>query len=226
MRDSGIHSFQLGEWRAYPARNLLAGHRGEVHLEPKAMQVLQVLASAPRRVFSRDELNDAVWGGRAVSDGPLTHSIASLRHALGDSPKSPQYIQTIPKRGYRLICDVVALSLSATDEGNYLGVESVRGNKQQRSQRTHFLLISALGLIVVLAVSAFMLFKLTTAQIQPQATLDEVITADRPPWSLAVLPFEVIGDDPDAGYFGDGLTEEILKTVSQMPELQVTGRTS
>jgi DNA-binding winged helix-turn-helix (wHTH) protein/Flp pilus assembly protein TadD len=72
------------------------------HVTPKAMAVLVSLAEAAPHPVSREELIDGVWGERCVSDEVLTHAITELRHALGDSPGSPEYIQTIPKQGYRL----------------------------------------------------------------------------------------------------------------------------
>jgi DNA-binding winged helix-turn-helix (wHTH) protein len=80
----------------YPLRNALVGPEGEVHIEPKVMQVLEMLAESPGEVVGRDELLDKLWAGRAMSDEPPTRCIASLRQTLGYAPKDPKYIQTIP----------------------------------------------------------------------------------------------------------------------------------
>ena len=94
--------FVLGTWVVRPLENRLVGNEAEERLEPKAMDVLVRLAEAAPNPVTRDDLITAVWGERYVSDEVLTHAIKELRHALGDSPTEPQYIQTIPKRGYRL----------------------------------------------------------------------------------------------------------------------------
>jgi DNA-binding winged helix-turn-helix (wHTH) protein/Flp pilus assembly protein TadD len=73
------------------------------HVPPKAMDVLVCLAAAAPEAITRRDLLDKVWGERCVSDEVLTHAITELRHALGDNPGSPEYIETIPKRGYRLL---------------------------------------------------------------------------------------------------------------------------
>jgi hypothetical protein len=67
------------------------------------MEVLICLAAEAKETLTREELLDRVWGERCVSDEVLTHAITELRHALGDDPSNPTYIETIPKRGYRLL---------------------------------------------------------------------------------------------------------------------------
>lgn len=97
------HGFRFGAFIAEPLRGCVTGDDMQPrHLPPKAMEVLVSLAQAAPEPVSREELIDRVWGERCVSDEVLTHAITELRHALGDSPSSPEYIQTIPKRGYRL----------------------------------------------------------------------------------------------------------------------------
>ena len=82
------------------------GQAGTVrHLEPQVMDLLAFLASTGGRVVSKDEIIDAVWEGRFIAEATLTRSIADLRRALGDDQRRPQYIETIPKRGYRLVRD-------------------------------------------------------------------------------------------------------------------------
>lgn len=72
------------------------------------MDLLVFLAATAGRVVSKDELIDAVWNGRFISETTLTRAVADLRRALGDNQRSPEYIETIPKRGYRLIAAVSA----------------------------------------------------------------------------------------------------------------------
>ena len=93
----------VGEWWADRSTNEL-GRAGEtLRLEPKAMEVLMALAARAGQVVSREELLAAVWPGVVVGDEALTQSIIKLRRALGDNPRTPSYIETISKRGYRLI---------------------------------------------------------------------------------------------------------------------------
>src|SRR5215469_16854171 len=72
-----------------------------LYLRPKSFAVLRYLVAHPGRVLSKDELVEAVWSRTAISDGVLTVSIAEIRRALGDAVQAPQYLETLPRRGYR-----------------------------------------------------------------------------------------------------------------------------
>jgi DNA-binding winged helix-turn-helix (wHTH) protein len=83
------------------------------HLEPKAVEVLVCLAERSGEVVSRRELIDRVWATEFISDNTLTHTILVLRKTLGDGARSPRFIETIPKRGYRLVGTVEWLDAPA-----------------------------------------------------------------------------------------------------------------
>jgi DNA-binding winged helix-turn-helix (wHTH) protein len=110
-RVSATADFHVGPWLAQPARNLIRNYATTRHLEPQVMDLLVFLANTGGRVVSKEELIDAVWDGRFIADTTLTRAVADLRRALGDDQRSPQYIETIPKRGYRLIAAVSANGL-------------------------------------------------------------------------------------------------------------------
>ncbi|MGI9332369.1 MAG: winged helix-turn-helix domain-containing protein [Gammaproteobacteria bacterium] len=95
--------FQLGEWSVQPLRGELIGPKGSRRLQPKAMDVLLCLVEKAPDVVERDSLLNAVWGANAVSDEPLTRCVGDLRKHLGDCRGRPRYVETIPKRGYRLL---------------------------------------------------------------------------------------------------------------------------
>ena len=86
-----------------PALNRILDDTGAVTVEPKVMKVLLTLARSPGEVLSRQQLSDAVWGEDAVTDDVLTRSIVELRRLYGDSSSSPRIIETIRKRGYKLV---------------------------------------------------------------------------------------------------------------------------
>jgi len=96
--------FLLGPWRVLRGQNRLERDEpAEVErLENKAMDVLCVLAARAGQTVSREDLLEAVWPGRIVVEETLSRVIAQLRAALGDDARSPTYIETVPKRGYRL----------------------------------------------------------------------------------------------------------------------------
>src|SRR5215218_6326723 len=99
--------FGMGEWEVNQAENALFSEGRCVRVEPRVMDVLVYLAAESGRVVSKDELLTAVWNGAFVEEGVLAQAVHSLRKALGDDARQPRYIQTIPKRGYRLVASVV-----------------------------------------------------------------------------------------------------------------------
>lgn len=104
--------FRIGEFEVEPLTGQIRGAGGTRHLEPKVIDVLVFLASRQGELVERDTLLDHVWG-RATSEEVLTRCVSELRQALGDFRASPRYIQTIPKRGYRLVEPIVP---AAADE--------------------------------------------------------------------------------------------------------------
>jgi len=74
-----------------------------VQLRPRVIDLLLCLADAAETVVSKQQLIDRVWSTEFVTDNALTHAITELRTKLGDDAKNPTYIETIPRRGYRLI---------------------------------------------------------------------------------------------------------------------------
>jgi tetratricopeptide (TPR) repeat protein/DNA-binding winged helix-turn-helix (wHTH) protein len=101
-----LRGFYLGDFLVDPHQGLVTGREGSVHLAPKALEVLLCLASAPGTTVSRDELTTEVWGEGQASPDALTHAISAIRHALDDHHNDPRYVQTLPKRGYRLLAAV------------------------------------------------------------------------------------------------------------------------
>ena len=98
--------FLLADRIVRPARNRIEGPAGAVQVEPKVMEVLVCLARQPGTVVGKEELVREVWEGRFVSDDVVWRSIRELRRALGDDARSAGFIETIPKRGYRLLSPV------------------------------------------------------------------------------------------------------------------------
>ena len=96
-------AFRMGAWRVDPVLNQLTGPEGVVELEPQVMDLLVYLAEAHGAVRSKDEIASALWPGASVNDDALSRTVWKLRHALGDDAKSPRYVQTVSRRGYRLL---------------------------------------------------------------------------------------------------------------------------
>jgi TolB-like protein/DNA-binding winged helix-turn-helix (wHTH) protein/Tfp pilus assembly protein PilF len=117
---AGPMRVRLGDCLVQVDLDRIVGAGGETALEPKAMAVLVYLIGHAGAVVSAGELIDAVWRGRPMGDNPVYRCIAQLRRALGDDPRAPSYIATVPTKGYRLIAPVELLD-AATDSADAHG---------------------------------------------------------------------------------------------------------
>lgn len=106
-RIPSLGEFQLDSWSVHQDKGTLSCADRVVRLEPRVMDVLVYLAADPGAVVTKEELLEAVWGGSFVEEGALSQAIHNLRKALGDDARQPRFIETIPKRGYRLVAPVV-----------------------------------------------------------------------------------------------------------------------
>ena len=95
--------FTMGEWFVDPASNVVKNSQGKRRLQPRVMDVLVYLAERPGKVTSRRELLAAIWPGLVVTEDALNRAISDLRKVLGDPFDHPRFIETIRKRGYRLL---------------------------------------------------------------------------------------------------------------------------
>lgn len=93
----------MGEWLVIPDLDRMTRNAEVHHVEPKIMDVLVLLASRPGHVFSRADIIDAVWAKKFIGESALSRAVALLREALDDDAHAPSFIETIPKRGYRLL---------------------------------------------------------------------------------------------------------------------------
>jgi len=106
-------AWAFGPFRLDRAAGRLLKDGQPLALPPKPWAVLVYLAERPGRLVGKDELLDAVWGHRHVTDSVLRVTINGLRSALGDDPASPRYIETAARRGYRFVAPVEMLGTKA-----------------------------------------------------------------------------------------------------------------
>jgi Tol biopolymer transport system component/DNA-binding winged helix-turn-helix (wHTH) protein len=98
--------FYLGAWLVQPSLGRMSLDGRTVQVRPKVMDLLAYLAGSPGTVISKETLLNEVWGTEAISESALTRTISELRDALDDDAPQPRFLETIPKRGYRLIAAV------------------------------------------------------------------------------------------------------------------------
>ena len=178
------------------------------------MEVLVILARTPGELVARDHLLNAVWRGQPGADQLLTRAVSELRRALDDRRDRPAFIETVPKRGYRLIGEIRPLVTGAAMKP---AAPVVPGAPVIRYGPA---LAAAAALIIVAVWLAGGGNERPEDFGLPVARFD-----DRGP-SVAVLPFTNLTGDPDNDWFSDGLSEEIRNLLAQVPNLRTIGRTS
>lgn len=216
---------QIGEWWADPATNELGRASETLRIEPKVMEVLMVLAGRPGGVVSRDELLALVWPGVVVGDEALTQSIIKLRRALGDNPRSPVYIETISKRGYRLIAPVRS---DGTVPDARAGEPDISPPQLAARPRNRMLLPALVGgaVLTVLAAGAYFYASMPDPAQIAVTDPDAPNAWDTPRTSLVtvtVQPFEWLGASDEHAYLARGISTDLVTELSRLSGLRLIG---
>lgn len=197
----------------------------EQPLEPKAFAVLSLLAGAPGKVFTRDEILDAVWGHRHVTPGVLNRAVTLLRHALGEDAQHPRLLHTLHGTGYRFDLPAQEPAQTLPPSGGLPANEPVTPSGDgvvdaPASPRRYWVPIGLIALIVV-AIAVAVWWRPASS---PPASAQGV-PADHLP-TLVVMPLKSIGNDDAGRQLADGLGEEMIGTLAQIEGLRVIARES
>ena len=222
--------FFIGDWHIEPSLGRVSRQNSEhesgaqqTKLEPQVMAVLLCLARAQGQVVSREAIESQAWANRVVGYDSLSTAIIKLRKALGDDSKNPRYIETVPKKGYRLITTVTPVEAknvvktdSAIHEVNSTQVESAPINHKAKPirQRTQLILI----LSIVTAGLGFVIYNKL-----PYLFADTQVSQKN---TIAVLPFKNMSEDIQQEYFSDGITADLITDLSKISGLGVIARNS
>ena len=203
----------------------------KVLLREQVFQVLRMLLEREGKIVTREEIRERLWANDTVVDfdHSINATIKTLRRALGDSADNPRYIETLARRGYRLMLPIQYLepepetggeqdperpehSLAEIGENTARVPESV----QRQTSPHRWKAAVALASVVILAGVGYISWRHFRAPAPPRRIM------------LAVLPFENLTGDPNKEYLADGLTEETISQLGRLnPEqLGVIARTS
>ncbi len=206
--DPLARGFEVGDWSVSPALDRLSRAGAVVHLRPRVMDVLVFLARRPGEVVSKSEIVDALWAKDFLADSALTRAVFELREALGDDPREPRYVATVPKRGYRLVAPVVVQeALAGPDRPLPPPVRRATAGR------------SALGLPCLAALT------LTFLGAVGLPSHHSASAASAPVRRIVVLPFENLGNAEDS-FLTAGLADEISSRLASVSGLAVISRSS
>ncbi len=154
--------FQLGDWLIDPDANLLRRGNEQRSLRAKAMELLLLLLQRPNETISREEIVASVWAGNeAVAAQGINNAIWSIRQVLDDDADTPRYLQTIPKKGYRLIAAVQHRAAAMPDA---LSVEPPPTTDQSKAAQSRL----RAGWLVLASLAALLLLVLVWPRSQEQ----------------------------------------------------------
>ena len=188
--------FRVGDWEVLPLRGVLRRGGHEEKPEPRVFGVLIALAKRDGDLVTRDELIDELWDGRATSDEPINRCLSQLRGHLGDKSRPHRYVETLTRRGYRLLQPVELLEPSGQDAPPTPAANTAAPAARWKP-------IAAALFVAVLAWLAWVLW---------------------PPGdfrSIGVMPFENASQDSANDYLVAGFKDELVNTLHNIPDFTV-----
>lgn len=205
MKHTPQHApFKVGDWTVHSDTGRLVRGDETVSLEPKVMGLLMLLAGANGAVLSRREIEERLWAGVVVGEDTVARTVSRLRAALGDSAKDPAYIETLPRRGYRLLLPVTA------------GVSTKPSPKIP-------VLLAVVGLATVVALALFIVLKPREAEPSKAAALtaranDLYIQFTQQDNETAIALYEkALALDTDLAAAQAGLANALVQRVIRWP---------
>ncbi len=205
QRPSGERMLRIGEWCVDEGSGQISRNGNTARPDTRTMRLLLFLADHPGEVVSIDEVLSNVWPDVAVTPDSVYQSIASLRRLLGDNPKQPTYIATVPRLGYRLVAAVSPWEDQPVAPPDPSPVQS------RPTARVAWAIGGALCLVLVFGF--LVRDRFASSVLQPQK-------------SVAVLPFLDLTQTMNQEPFADGMTEELIDKLSKVPGFRVPSPTS
>lgn len=196
---------RIGEWRVDADAGVIVRNGTTIRLEARTMRLLIYLAERAGQTVSIDDLLDQVWSGITVTSDSVYQAVASLRKQLGDDPKQPTYIATVPRLGYRMIAPVGAWS------------DSTSTPPARNKTRFAAAIVAAICLI---SLAIFLIHnRLSTSPNQASAAVT-------PATSVGIVPFLDLTEGMKEEEFADGMTEELITRLSKIQGLRVPSPTA
>jgi TolB-like protein/DNA-binding winged helix-turn-helix (wHTH) protein len=228
MEPAGDTILLIGDWRVDRAAGEISRNGETIRLEFRTMRLLMCLAEHAGQVVSIDDLLSQVWPEVAVSQDSVYQAITSLRRQLGDDPKQPTYIATVPRLGYRMVAKVTPLpnEVQITEPRNEQK-DGAEGSQPQHiaDSIAHQIRLRWLVAPGVLLLAVLVLALLIRSKDAGKPPVSSALAA-QPQKLIAVLPFLDLTEGMKEEEFADGMTEELINRLSKIPDFRVPAATS
>ena len=219
--------YEFDSFRLSPADHSLLCAGNPIPLTPKSFDILLTLIERNGQLVTKEELMRRIWPDSFVEEANLTVNVSALRKALGDTPEHQQYIETVPKLGYRFTARVTIRSgnLLPTVANDTAASAVPPAEEKQISKAsppltaaasTQSMPIWARGLATVVAaafVAFFAYWLLHKAHSAPS-----VVSQSR---RLAILPFQNIKQDPSTDFLGYSLADAVITRLGNVQSIRV-----
>ena len=223
MQRSAKTILRIGDWRVDPASGEISRGGEVARIETRTMRLLMCLAEHAGETVSIDDLLNEVWEDVNVSPDSVYQAVTSLRRVLGDDPRRPMYIATVPRLGYRLLASVSPWDNGPNSPAPTESAPPKAMNVPQPLRRIRTGAVWAAGAVVCVLLVGGYLFRGTWMKYRGPAA-DSV--AAQPQKSIAVLPFLDLTEGMSNEEFADGMTEELIDKLSKIPGLRVPSATA
>ena len=204
------HLYRFGPFELDPAERLLSSDGRAVPVSPKAFDMLVVLVERSGHLCQREELMSVVWPDSFVEEGNLSVTVSSLRKVLHDDCGQPSYIETVSKRGYRFVASVSHV-VERSDPEPAIEVapqeQVIAGQKESQTARAPKVLswrLATLAVVVVIA-TLFLARFVSVRGGSAAAPVGSPVVR-----SLAVLPFQTVGDKNGGQYVGIAMADALI----------------
>lgn len=224
MEGPGTSRLRIGDWVVDPAAGTIARNGETVRLDVRSMRLLMCLADRAGQVVSIDELITSVWAGVAVSPDSLYQAVTSLRRQLGDDPRQPEYIETVPRLGYRLMAKTGPWGEEVPGKEAKDSPQTRTASDAEVAKRSPMRTGTLIWVAIAIAVSAAAGF-LLHARLSAGNRAASASVAP-PAASVAVLPFLDLTEGMRDEEFADGMTEELIDKLSRIPGLSIPSATA
>jgi TolB-like protein/DNA-binding winged helix-turn-helix (wHTH) protein/Flp pilus assembly protein TadD len=208
-------SYSFGEFTLDLERGALLHRGADIELRPKSFEVLRVLVERHGRLVTKQELLDAVWGRVIVTEGSVAKCLIEVRRAIDD--RSQRLIKTVPRRGYIFDAPVTGLDATAQVE------QEAAASGPSRAGSLRPWILAASFAVTVVSLAAWLGGVALQGDAVPLPTTET--RQERTP-AIAVLPLVDMSAAQDHEYLADGVAEEILDLLADVPAVTVIARSS